>query len=110
LHFSVVPEGGDDPVLIPELARHGAASQLRPRGSASPFLEEATRTALSATGRKTLVLCGFETEVVVLHAARGAIEAGYSVLVPVDACGGLNASAARTPDRQRGAPKRAAQL
>jgi hypothetical protein len=95
LHFSVVPEGGDDPVLIPELARHGAASQLRPRGSASPFLEEATRTALSATGRKTLVLCGFATEVVVLHAVRGAIEAGYSVLVPVDACGSMSA---RTED------------
>jgi nicotinamidase-related amidase len=46
-------------------------------GGPHPFLEEATRTALSATGRKTRVLCGFATEVVVLHAARGAIEAGY---------------------------------
>ena len=100
LHFSVVPEGGNDPVLIPELARYGAASQVLPRASASPFLDETTCTALSATGRKILVLCGFATEVVVLHAARGAIEAGYTVLVPVDACGGMSARTEEATFRQ----------
>jgi nicotinamidase-related amidase len=50
---------------------------------------------LSATGRKTLVVCGFATEVVVLYAAHAAVAAGFRVLVPVDACGGMSA---RTED------------
>jgi nicotinamidase-related amidase len=95
LHFSVVPEGGKNPELIPELSREAEGSVTLPRMSASPFLDEAITNALAASGRKTLVVCGFATEVVVLHAARAAIEAGYRVLVPVDACGGMSA---RTED------------
>jgi nicotinamidase-related amidase len=95
MHFSVVPEDGKPPVLIPELAGHAQASQLLPRMSASPFLDVATGTALSATGRETLVVCGFATEVVVLYAAHAAVAAGFRVLVPVDACGGMSA---RTED------------
>ncbi len=52
-------------------------------------------SALQAEGRKTLVISGFATEVVVLHAVRAAIAAGYDGLVPVDACGGMSA---RTED------------
>ena len=95
VHFSVVPDDGEPPVLIQELAHYAGGTALLPRMSASPFLDEATRTALAATGRKTLVISGFAMEVVVLHAARAAIAAGYSVLVPVDACGGMSA---RTED------------
>lgn len=90
MHFSVVPEDGDAPVLIPELAQRAGGVALLPRFSASPFLDAATRTALTAAGRKTLIVSGFATEVVVLHAARAAIAAGYNVLVPVDACGGMS--------------------
>jgi len=50
---------------------------------------------LGAAGRRTLVVSGFATEVVVLHAVRAAISAGCDVLVPVDACGGMSA---RTED------------
>ncbi|NMF66732.1 hypothetical protein DP113_32030 [Brasilonema octagenarum UFV-E1] len=63
-------------------------------------MDEKIRTALSSTGRKTLIVAGFATEVVVLHAvpeamlqqgaAQGAIAAGYQVYVPVDACGGMS--------------------
>ena len=90
IHFSVVPDGGKTPELIPELARHAKAVKLLPRMSASPFLDEATRDAIAATGRKTLVVAGFASEVVVVHAVRAAIEAGYGVHVPVDACGGMS--------------------
>ena len=94
MQFSVVPDDGA-PVLIPELAQHAGCVALLPRMSASPFLDAATRVALAEPGRRTLIVSGFATEVVVLHAARAAIAAGYSVLVPVDACGGMSA---RTED------------
>ena len=38
-----------------------------------------------ATGRRTAVLCGFETDVCVTHSAAGLAEAGYRVVVAVDA-------------------------
>jgi nicotinamidase-related amidase len=58
--------------------------------SANPFLDRATRDAIAASGRKALVVAAFATEVVVVHAVRAAIEAGYRVHVPVDACGGMS--------------------
>lgn len=95
MHLSVVPEGGHRPELIPELAREtdGIAQYLR--RSASPFLDEATRAAIAATGRHHLVIAGFATEAVVLHGVRDAITAGYKPHVPVDACGGMSS---RTED------------
>ena len=41
--------------------------------------------AIEATGRKTAVLCGFETDVCVTHSAAGLMAAGYRVAVAVDA-------------------------
>jgi nicotinamidase-related amidase len=41
--------------------------------------------AIEATGRKTAVLCGFETDVCVTHSAVGLAEVGYRVVVAVDA-------------------------
>ena len=66
-----------------------------PRMSASPFLDEATCAAIAATRRQNLVIAGFATEVVVLHAVRDALAAGYRAHVPVDACGGMSS---RTED------------
>ncbi|HWY85970.1 MAG TPA: alpha/beta fold hydrolase [Gemmataceae bacterium] len=95
MHLSVVPEGGQRPELIPELARETEGVAQYPRVSASPFLDEATRAAIAATGRQHLVIAGFATEAVVLHGVRDAIAAGYQVHVPVDACGGMSS---RTED------------
>src|SRR6201988_1538878 len=95
VHLSVVPEGGQPPECIPELARETEGIAQHPRLSASPFLDEATRAAIAATGRQHLIIAGFTTEVVVLHAVCDAIAAGYRVYVPVDACGGLSS---RTED------------
>ena len=41
--------------------------------------------AIEATGRRTAVLCGFETDVCVTHSAVGLMEAGYRVVVAADA-------------------------
>ncbi len=88
--ISVVPEGGEAPELIPELAKETSEAPQFMRASASPFLDEKTKLALKDNARKTLVIAGFATEVVVLHTVVGAIEAGYRAIVPVDACGGMS--------------------
>jgi nicotinamidase-related amidase len=88
--ISTVPEGEHAPELIPELAKEAVGAPQFLRTGASPFLDERTKMALNSHGRKTLVICGVATEVVVLHAATAAIEAGYRALVPVDACGGMS--------------------
>jgi pimeloyl-ACP methyl ester carboxylesterase/nicotinamidase-related amidase len=95
MHLSVVPEGGQRPELIPKLAAETEGVAQHSRLSASPFLDEATRSAMAATRRQNLVIAGFATEVVVLHAVRDAIAAGYRAYVPVDACGGMSS---RTED------------
>jgi len=41
--------------------------------------------AIAATGRRTAILAGFETDVCVTHSAVGLFEAGYRVVVAVDA-------------------------
>jgi len=41
--------------------------------------------AVASTGRKTAILCGFETDVCVTHSAAGLKAAGYRVVVAVDA-------------------------
>ena len=87
MHLSVVPEGGQPPELIPEMAREAEGVGEYPRMSASPFLDEATRVAIATTR--------FATEAVVLHAVRDAIAAGYQAYLPVDACGGMSS---RTED------------
>ncbi len=91
MHFSVVPEGEQAPQVIEELATETAGVPQFLRVSASPFMDDKTRTDLSSTGRRTLIIAGFATEVVVLHAVQEAIAAGYQVYVPVDACGGMSA-------------------
>jgi nicotinamidase-related amidase len=59
---------------------------LRP--SASPFSDAASQRTLADQRRQTLIIAGFATEVVVLHAALDAVREGYKVLVAIDACGG----------------------
>ena len=88
--ISVVPEGNDAPELVEELAKATPNAPQFLRANASPFLDEKTTAALDENGRKTLVIAGFTTEVVVLHAVTAAIDQGYRVLVPVDVCGGMS--------------------
>jgi Isochorismatase family len=87
--LSVVPEGGKAPELISELRGSGFA-QEKLRASASPFFDEATKKLLAQSKRKVLIIGGFATEAVVLHAVVDACAQGYEVLVPVDVCGGMS--------------------
>ncbi len=90
MHLSVVPEGEQAPQIIEPLATETAGVPQFLRVSASPFMDGKTRTVLSSAKRKTLIIAGFATEVVVLHAVHEAIATGYQVYVPVDACGGMS--------------------
>jgi Isochorismatase family len=87
--LSVVPEGDKAPELISELRGSGFA-QEKLRASASPFLDEATKNLVAQSGRQVLIIGGFATEAVVLHAVLDARAQGYDVLVPVDVCGGMS--------------------
>jgi nicotinamidase-related amidase len=53
-------------------------------------LDEGTNNLLGRSRRKVLIIGGFATEAVVLHAVLDARAQGYEVLVPVDVCGGLS--------------------
>jgi nicotinamidase-related amidase len=86
--LSVVPEGGRAPELIPELAKETTGVSRFLRTGAN--LDERTKEALAANRRKALIISGFATEAVVIHAATAAIASGHRVLIPVDACGGLS--------------------
>ena len=97
--LSVVPEGDEAPELISELRGSGFA-QEKQRVSVSPFWDEATKTLLAQSKRKVLIIGGFATEAVVLHAVLDARAEGYEVLVPVDACGGMSERTERAVLRQ----------
>jgi hypothetical protein len=87
--LSVVPEGDKAPEPISELRGSGFA-QEKLRASASPFFDAATKNLLAQSKRKVLIIGGFATEAVVLHAVLDARTQGYDVLVPVDVCGGMS--------------------
>jgi hypothetical protein len=74
--LSVVPEGDQAPELISELRGSGFA-QEKLRVSVSPFWDEATKTLLAQSKRKVLIIGGFATEAVVLHAVLDARAEGY---------------------------------
>ncbi len=98
--ISVVPEQEKPPELIAELRGEDAFAPQKLRAGASAFLDPATNDALAGTGRRTLIVAGFATEVAVLHAAIDARTRGYDALVPVDACGGMSVATEAAALRQ----------
>ena len=98
--FSVVPEQQQEPRLLPFLKPFASGRNQFLRANASPFLGAKTRDHIASLNRKTLLLAGFASEVVVLHAAVQAAEAGYRVIVVVNACGGSSESTDRAALQQ----------
>ncbi|MFT3721701.1 isochorismatase family protein [Pseudorhodoferax sp.] len=86
-----IPKGEDtNPTIAPEIT--GARSKLRQIRRTRPdsFENEEFRKAVEATGRKTLIVSGIATEIVVQWLALSGIANGYRVYLVVDACGGLS--------------------
>lgn len=60
------------------------------RTTANAFTHIPTADKITSLGRKTLLVAGVLTEVVIQHSALSGAERGYDVQVVVDACGGLS--------------------
>lgn len=86
--FSLVQADGKPGVLIPELLPYANQDAVFHRLEACTFADLELTSRLASHQRKVLVVSGFATEVAVLELALGAIDAGYTVHVPVDAIGG----------------------
>lgn len=83
---NMVGLGPDAPHAIAEL---GDVHNPTVRHGAKAFDYQPLRSAVLDTNRPNLAIAGVLSEIVVLHAALGALEAGLAVQVVVDACGGM---------------------
>lgn len=92
---TTAPDAEGPARVTPEIA--AALGDLPPfmRTTTDAFLHPQTRDAIAKTGRKTILIAGVATEIIVQHSALSGIEHGLQVQVVVDACGGLSA---RTED------------
>ena len=78
------------PEIVPEIGQ--ALGEFRPlvRTTTDAFTHVPTREAIERTGRKTLLVSGVATEVIVQHSCLSAAARGYAVQLVVDACGGIS--------------------
>jgi nicotinamidase-related amidase len=76
--------------VMPEIAAALGELPQHPRTTTDAFTHAPTREAIVGTGRKTLLIAGVATEVIVQHSALSAATQGWHVQVVVDACGGLS--------------------
>lgn len=86
---AVMGQNGSPPRLLSELDRLAAGRAPQVRTTPNSFADPGTRGAIEATGKRTLLISGVATEVVVSLAALGAVAEGYIVYVVLDACAGL---------------------
>lgn len=85
-----IPKRGVGPsIVIPQVTETRSKVTHLQRTTPDSFENDAIRAAIEATGRKTLVVCGVATEIVVQWLVLSGIANGYKVHVVVDACGGL---------------------
>jgi nicotinamidase-related amidase len=81
--------------VTPEIANALGELPQYTRTTTDAFLHAPTRDAIAETGRRTLLIAGVATEIIVQHSALSGVAQGFQVQVVVDACGGLSA---RTED------------
>jgi hypothetical protein len=85
--LSAVPPGGE---FLDAVTTHLPDAVPRMRTATSAFADAGLVEALAASGRKTLILAGVASEIVVQRTALDALAAGYSAYVAVDGCGGVD--------------------
>src|SRR5262249_29547618 len=81
--------------VTPEIAAALGDLPQHTRTTTDAFAHAPTRDAITQTGRKTLLVAGVATEIIVQHSSLSATAHGFEVQVVIDACGGLSA---RTED------------
>lgn len=83
-------EDGNPSKMIPQIAEGLGDITTHHRTTCDSFLNQEIVSAIKATGRKTLLICGVATELAVQLPALTASDQGYKVFVVVDACGGMS--------------------
>ncbi len=76
--------------VTPEIAAALGDLPRHLRTTTDAFTHAPTREAIEATGRKTLLVSGVATEIIVQHSALSAAAHGFQVQVVIDACGGIS--------------------
>lgn len=78
------------PEIVAEIGQ--ALGEVRPlvRNTTDAFTHAPTREAIERTGRRTVLVSGVATEVIVQHSCLSAAARGYAVQLVVDACGGIS--------------------
>jgi nicotinamidase-related amidase len=76
--------------VTPEIAAALGELPAHTRNTTDAFLHAPTRDAIISTGRRTLLVCGVASEIIVEHSALSAAAQGFQVQIVVDACGGLS--------------------
>jgi nicotinamidase-related amidase len=92
---TTAPSDGGTARVTPEIAAALGDLPQYMRTTTDAHLHAPTREAIARTGRKTLLVAGVATEIIVQHSALSGAAHGLHVQVVVDACGGLSA---RTED------------
>jgi nicotinamidase-related amidase len=79
--------------LLPQLAAEFPGVAPIDRTTMNCWEDPRVVKAVKATGRPKIVMAGLWTEVCIALASLSAVEQGYQVYVPTDACGGVTAEA-----------------
>jgi nicotinamidase-related amidase len=87
---TTAPAEGGEARVTPEIAASLGALPQHVRTTTDAFTHQATRDAIARTGKKTLLIAGVATEIIVQHSALSGVTQGYHVQVVVDACGGIS--------------------
>jgi len=87
---TTAPMEGPPGEVTPEIAAALGPLPRHTRTTADSFTHPATADAIKATGRKTLLIAGVATEIIVQHSALSALAQGFAVQIIIDACGGLS--------------------
>jgi nicotinamidase-related amidase len=87
--LTIPKRGGGPSVVVPQITDTRSKFKHIQRTTPDSFENAEIREAIELTGRKTLILCGVATEIVVQWLVLSGIANGYKVHVVADACGGL---------------------
>ena len=77
-------------IVMPEIGEALGELPQYMRTTTDSFTHPATRDAILAAKRPTLLIAGVATEIIVQHSALSGVSHGLNVQVVIDACGGLS--------------------
>jgi len=88
--ITTAPGSAGAPQVVSEVTSVFGTLPLNTRLTTDGFLDPGTRAAIESAGRRTLLIAGVATEIVVQHTSLSACSQGFDVQLVIDACGGLS--------------------